>query len=271
MIGFAQLPPRFKARAVARAMRSHQITRSQITKSFCGAELGLDIDGHVFQLIQNPLHFRPHDAEPCRVATVGELATHDGQRIGVAFYVAADVHEIKQRGTLMLGDGSEDGRVIALLWQQVEIVKLLGLAQLFIKPDKLCAAVGREALYQRINARVDEQLAAGLVGEVEGLLARGYSPMLPAMEGLGYKEIIGYLQGTASLEDATRRLKQNTRRYARSKFRPAFCINGQVKPMPGCTMKLVWLSLAPMPMMSTLTLRRRPPATIWKYAFESWP
>src|SRR5205809_224171 len=79
-------------------------------------------------------------------------------------------------------------------------------------------SMDREALYQRINARVDEQLAAGLVGEVEGLLARGYSPMLPAMEGLGYKEIIGYLQGTASLEDATRRLKQNTRRYAKRQF-----------------------------------------------------
>ena len=38
------------------------------------------------------------------------------------------------------------------------------------------------------------------------------------MEGLGYKEIIGYLQGTASLEDATRRLKQNTRRYAKRQF-----------------------------------------------------
>ena len=79
-------------------------------------------------------------------------------------------------------------------------------------------SMDREALYHRIDARVDEQLTAGLVGEVEGLLARGYSPTLPAMEGLGYKEIIGYLQGTASLEDATRRLKQNTRRYAKRQF-----------------------------------------------------
>ena len=79
-------------------------------------------------------------------------------------------------------------------------------------------SMDREALYHRIDARVDEQLTAGLVGEVEGLLARGYSPTLPAMEGLGYKEIIGHLQGTASLEDATRRLKQNTRRYAKRQF-----------------------------------------------------
>lgn len=79
-------------------------------------------------------------------------------------------------------------------------------------------SMDRVALYRRIDTRVDEQLAAGLVDEVQGLLARGYSPALPAMEGLGYKEIIGYLQGTASLEDAAHRLKRNTRRYAKRQF-----------------------------------------------------
>ena len=76
----------------------------------------------------------------------------------------------------------------------------------------------REALYSRIDARVDEQLAAGLVAEVEQLLARGYAPTLPAMRGLGYKEIVEYLQGRLTLEEAVRRLKRNTRHFAKRQY-----------------------------------------------------
>ena len=76
----------------------------------------------------------------------------------------------------------------------------------------------RDGLHRRIEARVDEQLAAGLAGEVQGLPDRGYSATLPAMQGLGYKEIIEYLRGAVSLEDAARRLKRNTRRYAKRQF-----------------------------------------------------
>lgn len=73
----------------------------------------------------------------------------------------------------------------------------------------------RQVLYRRIDARVDEQLAAGLVAEVQHLLARGYGPALPAMRGLGYKEIIEYLERRVSLEEAVRRVKRNTRHFAK--------------------------------------------------------
>jgi len=76
----------------------------------------------------------------------------------------------------------------------------------------------RQALYRRIDARVDEQMAAGLVDEVRRLLARGYAPTLPAMRGLGYKEIAEYLQGQVPLDEAVRRLKRNTRRFARRQY-----------------------------------------------------
>ncbi len=76
-------------------------------------------------------------------------------------------------------------------------------------------SMDRGALYRRIDSRVDEQLAAGLVGEVQELLTRGYGPTLPAMQGLGYKEIVEYLQGRVVLEEAVRRLKRNTRRYGK--------------------------------------------------------
>lgn len=73
----------------------------------------------------------------------------------------------------------------------------------------------RSDLYARIDARVDEQLAAGLVEEVRGLLARGIPDDVPAMAGLGYKEIAGWLRGAYGYEEAVRRLKRNTRRYAK--------------------------------------------------------
>lgn len=76
-------------------------------------------------------------------------------------------------------------------------------------------AMNRDELYRRVDARVDEQIAAGLVGEVEGLLDRGYNPALPALQGLGYREIVEYLKGKVTLADAIRRLKRNTRRYAK--------------------------------------------------------
>jgi tRNA dimethylallyltransferase len=70
-------------------------------------------------------------------------------------------------------------------------------------------------LDERINRRVEQQIAQGLAEEVRRLLAAGVDPSAPAMQGLGYKEIVPYLQGRLSLEAAVTLLKRNTRRYAR--------------------------------------------------------
>lgn len=76
-------------------------------------------------------------------------------------------------------------------------------------------AVDRPVLYSAIDARIDQQIAAGLVEEVRGLLGRGYAPSLPSMQGLGYKEIVAFLAGRATLDEAAAILKRNTRRYAK--------------------------------------------------------
>lgn len=76
-------------------------------------------------------------------------------------------------------------------------------------------SMDRDLLYERINRRVDQMLEAGLVEEVRGLLLKGYRPDLPALQALGYKEIIAYLQGKITLEEAIYLLKRNTRRYAK--------------------------------------------------------
>lgn len=73
----------------------------------------------------------------------------------------------------------------------------------------------RTELYERIEARVDEMFAAGFVEEVKWLLDMGYSPDLHAMKALGYREVVAYLKGQTSLEEAKLHVKGATRRYAK--------------------------------------------------------
>jgi tRNA dimethylallyltransferase len=73
----------------------------------------------------------------------------------------------------------------------------------------------RELLYQRINARVERMVEGGLVEEVEALVEAGFGPRDPGMTGAGYREIAEYLQGGGSLEEATARIQQSHRNYAR--------------------------------------------------------
>lgn len=78
--------------------------------------------------------------------------------------------------------------------------------------------MSRPALYAGIERRVDGQIEAGLVEEVRGLLENGYSPELPAMKGLGYKQIAGYLNGEYDLQTAIDLIKRDTRRFAKRQF-----------------------------------------------------
>lgn len=73
----------------------------------------------------------------------------------------------------------------------------------------------REILYQRIEKRVDEMIACGLVEEVRALLEEGVSPDAQAMRGLGYKELIPYIKGEIPLEQAVYEMKLGTRHYAK--------------------------------------------------------
>lgn len=73
----------------------------------------------------------------------------------------------------------------------------------------------RESLYRRIGERVDQMMKEGLLEEVENLLARGYSPGLKPLQGLGYRHMLLHLTGKASLEEAVELLKRDTRRYAK--------------------------------------------------------
>lgn len=73
----------------------------------------------------------------------------------------------------------------------------------------------RKNLYERINKRVDIMVEDGLVDEVRGLLDEGCTKDMISMQGLGYKEIIAYLEGEVSLEEAIYTLKRDTRHFAK--------------------------------------------------------
>ena len=73
----------------------------------------------------------------------------------------------------------------------------------------------REALYERIDHRIDLMLAQGWVDEVKDLLDKGYSPDLATFSAIGYREIIQFLQGETSYEEAVQLIKRNTRTFVR--------------------------------------------------------
>ena len=76
----------------------------------------------------------------------------------------------------------------------------------------------RSILYERINLRVEQMMAAGLIAETEQLLAKGYRPPLPAITSLGYREIIAYLAGELGLATAVEKIKTETHRYVRHQY-----------------------------------------------------
>lgn len=73
----------------------------------------------------------------------------------------------------------------------------------------------RAKLYQRIEKRVDAMIDAGLIDEVKSILELGYSKEINALNTVGYKEIIQYLENEISLDRAVELIKRNTRRYAK--------------------------------------------------------
>jgi tRNA dimethylallyltransferase len=132
------------------------------------------------------LHSRLNDVDP---AAADMIARHDLRRIVRALEVYATT-----------------GRPIST--QRTEWAK-----------PKACFMLGlrlpRATLYARINARVDAMFDAGAVAEVERLVAAGIERSPTAMQAIGVREIVASLQGRATRDEAKRRIKTQTRRYAK--------------------------------------------------------
>ncbi|MDY3250553.1 MAG: tRNA (adenosine(37)-N6)-dimethylallyltransferase MiaA [Candidatus Choladocola sp.] len=73
----------------------------------------------------------------------------------------------------------------------------------------------RETIYRNIDLRVDQMMEQGLINEVKALKEQGCTRDMVSMQGLGYKEILDYLAGDQTLEEAVRILKRDTRHFAK--------------------------------------------------------
>lgn len=73
----------------------------------------------------------------------------------------------------------------------------------------------REELYQRVDERIDLMFAHGFIDEVKGLLDQGYSPTLPSMSAIGYRECVRVIKGELSTEQAKAEMKRITRVFVR--------------------------------------------------------
>ncbi len=80
---------------------------------------------------------------------------------------------------------------------------------------KIGLARDTQLLYERINKRVDDMVAEGLVAEVTGLLAQGFREGLTAQAAIGYKEIVAALDGLCTMDEAIEQIKMSTRRYSK--------------------------------------------------------
>lgn len=76
-----------------------------------------------------------------------------------------------------------------------------------------------ESLSERIEKRVNKMVERGLVKEVEKLMKRGFESFLTSSQAIGYKELIPYLKGEISLEDAVQQIVKNTKEYAKRQIR----------------------------------------------------
>ena len=122
-----------------------------------------------------------------------KLAPTDRRRIVRAL-------EIYELTGMTITEHDEATRSIPPRYEAVRIV--LGFAE-------------RSVLYERIDRRVDEMIAAGLQDEVRSLMARGIDPQCTSMQAIGYKEMVMYLNGLVSYNEAAELIKQASRRYAK--------------------------------------------------------
>jgi len=80
---------------------------------------------------------------------------------------------------------------------------------------KIGLQMDRQNLYARIDNRVELMIEAGLVEEVKKLLAMGYSAELNSMQSIGYRHVVGFLEGSLPWDECLRTLKRDTRRFAK--------------------------------------------------------
>lgn len=119
-----------------------------------------------------------------------------------------------------------DGRNIRRVVRALEIVLITGQSKSELEgadPPPYCILqIGldrpREALYARIDARVERMVERGLIAETKALLDAGYTLDLPALTSLGYREIAAHLQGEMTLDEAVEKMQTESHRFVRHQY-----------------------------------------------------
>lgn len=142
-------------------------------------------------------------AEEGRVALFAELSRCDPE--SAARIHANDTHRLLRALEIFQATGRPWSEHLHEQQAQPALANVLQLGL-------LCE---REALYERINLRVDRMVEEGLLGEVEKLLATGYDPGLKSMQSIGYRHMLQYIQGQWGWDEALNLLARDTRRYAK--------------------------------------------------------
>jgi tRNA dimethylallyltransferase len=99
-------------------------------------------------------------------------------------------------------------------------IKAFGEVKIFqnYKVNMYVLKMDREILYKNINKRVDSMITKGLVEEVEELMKKGLTSENQSMKAIGYRQILSYLEGDISKEDAIKLIKRDSRRYAKRQY-----------------------------------------------------
>jgi tRNA dimethylallyltransferase len=138
-------------------------------------------------------------------------------------YAALETEDPERAAVLNAGDTTRVARALEVVrstgkplayWQRQRVGGIGGAVDL----HPLILLPPREALYARCDARFARMLENGAIEEVEALLARNLSPVLPVMRAIGVPEIAGYLRGEWSREEALARGRQATRNYAKRQY-----------------------------------------------------
>jgi tRNA dimethylallyltransferase len=80
---------------------------------------------------------------------------------------------------------------------------------------KICLARDRPSLYRRIDLRVDRMMERGLLQEVRSLIDMGYCPETKALQSIGYRQMVGFINGCFGLQEAVSQIKKETRHFAK--------------------------------------------------------
>ena len=143
-----------------------------------------------------------------------EIAEHEGPEALYSILKekdpasAARIHQNNINRVVRALEAFDNGKPIDDINTAPEKTKDYGVVLIGITRD-------REELYDRINRRVDQLMDMGLLEEVKSLVAMGLGFDDISMKGIGYKELIGYLNGEYDLDEAVRLIKRNTRHFAK--------------------------------------------------------